>query len=101
MNQKLLITLALVAGFAGGLLSSFLAPALVHAQTQAPKEVRAQSFVLVDPDDNVLGTISNEPTGFNTRVNGRVVANPMIKLLDGKGRELWRAGGNPVRPLSQ
>lgn len=98
MNQKLTLALALLAGFAGGALSHYIAPAVVHAQTQPPKEIRAQSFILVAPDGAILGTFSNDS---HTRLDGKLTANPMIKLFDEKGREIWSAGGSPLRPLSQ
>jgi hypothetical protein len=50
MNRKLNLGLSIAAGLLGGFLSHYISPMPVHAQTQAapPKEIRAQSFVLVD-----------------------------------------------------
>jgi hypothetical protein len=91
--KKLNLALTLAAGLAGGAFSHYLWPQTVQAQTQpaAPKEVRAQSFVLVNDQGAVVGTFSADMP-----VNG----TPSIKLYDGTGREIWRAGGSPVRPLA-
>jgi hypothetical protein len=92
--KKLKLRLSIVAGLFGGLLSHYVWPQPVQAQIQlqipAPKEVRAQSFVLVDDKGKVQGVFTfNEPT------NGR----PSVELFDGNGREIWSAGGSPLRPL--
>jgi len=57
MNRILTVTLALAAGLFGGLLSRYVTPVSVHAQTQtaAPREIRAQRFTLVNADGVVLG----------------------------------------------
>ena len=54
------MALALAAGLAGGILSQYIAPALVHAQAQTPmpKEIRAQSFTLVDASGNRVGALT-------------------------------------------
>lgn len=94
MNRALNLTLALTAGMLGGLLSHYLAPISVHAQAQpaAPKDIRAQSFVVVDVNNNVVGTFR----ASEGRQPGRA---PSVVLLDPDGRELWRGGGATVRPL--
>ena len=63
MNNKLSIALALVAGLLGGLLTRYIAPPATFAQNQAPitKEMRAQSFTLVDSSDHTLGVFTAEP----------------------------------------
>jgi hypothetical protein len=106
MNQKLNLTIALIAGLIGGALSSKLILTRVHAQSTAPEEIRAQSFVLVDRDGAVLGTFSNDSQG--KFVNGKQAADPVIKLFDERGREIWSAGGaavslrdTPPRPSSK
>jgi hypothetical protein len=68
MNRILTLALALSAGLIGGLLSRYIAPASVHAQAQtiAPKDVRAQSFVLVDEKGVPRGIFGIEQTGFPT-----------------------------------
>ena len=60
MNKTLTATLALAAGFIGGLLTRYIAPPVALAQNQAPitKEIRAQSFTLVDPSDHTVGTFT-------------------------------------------
>jgi hypothetical protein len=109
MNNNLTVSLALLAGLAGGMLTRFMAPAPVFAQapvqtlpgptapapkapTPVMKEIFAESFALVDQDDNVVGTFAVEPKGV--RRPARVV------LLDAYGREIWSAGGTTgLRPL--
>lgn len=105
MNNKLSVAVALVAGLAGGMLTRYIAPPPVFAQVQVPvvpgtpppvaqiaaaKEIRAQSFVLVGPNDNVTGTFTTEPWRGTTR----------IVLRDAYGREIWSAGGGLMRPLA-
>lgn len=60
MTTKLTMTLSLAAGLAGGILSQYIAPALVHAQarTPMPTEIRAQSFTLVDASGNRVGALT-------------------------------------------
>ena len=100
MNKTLTATLALAAGFIGGLLTRYIAPPVALAQNQAPitKEIRAQSFTLVDPSDHTVGTFTYEsgPAAFV-----RPKTPPRIVLRDSGGRELWSAGGTAVRPLSE
>jgi hypothetical protein len=107
MNHKLHLVLAVAAGFAGGLLSHSFSLMPVFAQTQAPREIQAQSFTLVMPDGRVIGRFSNElPPGF--RVAGgsanepvpNAPVNPVIRLYDGTGREIGHFSGDPFRPLS-
>jgi hypothetical protein len=99
--NKMTIVVALVAGLAGGAISRYISPAPVLAQqTQArnpaPVELRAQRFALLNPDGAVVATFTVDqprfdPTSLNT---------PSIRLLDATGKELWSAGGNPVRKLA-
>jgi hypothetical protein len=83
MNQRLNLTLALAAGLVGGMMSHFLAPTpvLAQAQTLAPKEIRAQTFVLVDSRGVPLGLMGFDPGG-----------KPVIKLVDERGHVIWSAG---------
>jgi hypothetical protein len=62
------LALALCAGLMGGLFSRYIVPEAVHAQSQTPalKEVRAQSFVLVDENGLPRGIFAIERTGFST-----------------------------------
>jgi hypothetical protein len=79
----------------GGLLTRYVAPPPAFAQNQAPitKEIRAQSFTLVDQSNQTAGTFAAEPVpGPGMRV--RVV------LRDSKGREIWSAGGTGLQPLT-
>jgi hypothetical protein len=83
MNRKVNLSLALAAGLFGGCLSRFLTPFPVLAQTETPKEMRAQSLVLVDEKNHVVWTLKpTESTG----------PTPAVVLLDWRGREIWRAG---------
>lgn len=107
MNNKLTVSFALLAGLAGGMLTRFIAPAPVFAQapvqilpgpapvqtTPAPvsREIRAESFAIVDQYGNVAGTFTSEPMGM--RRPGRIV------LRDSYGHEIWSAGGSAIRPL--
>jgi hypothetical protein len=83
MNRTLTLAMALAAGLLGGLLSRYLAPVPVHAQAQAPapKEIRAQNFVLVNSQGVEVGLMGFDPQG-----------RPVIKLVDEGGRTLWSAG---------
>ena len=101
MNKILTVTLALVAGLVGGLLTHYIVPPVALAQNQAPitKEIRAQSFTLVDPSDHTVGTFSYEPAPDPFAV--RPMTPPRIVLRDSVGRELWSAGGSGIRRLSE
>ena len=91
--KRLTFVLSIAAGLLGGGLSHYVWTQPVHAQSQtpAPKEIRAQSFVLVNDKGEVQGVFSfDEPK----------VGRPSIRLFDGNGREIWSAGGAQVRPLS-
>ena len=109
MNKKLSIALALVAGLLGGLLTRCIAPPAALAQDQAPitKEIRAQSFTLVDESDHTVGTFTIDP-GLTTILQRPPAPNkqvfvhpPRIVLRDSNGREIWSAGGSPFRQLSE
>jgi hypothetical protein len=92
MNQKLNLGLSLAAGLLGALLSHYVSPELVHAQTQIvpAKEIKAQSFVLVDGQGTTAGVIGFDKDG-----------NASIKLLDKAGKIVWTAGAKPsLAPLS-
>ena len=93
MNRKLNLSLAFAAGLLGGMLSRYLTPMPVLAQVQAsaPKEIRAQSFVVVNQSGLPLGEFSIDPDGL---------AN--IRLYDDKGQAggkvIWRARGMSIQP---
>jgi hypothetical protein len=102
MNAKLSVTIALLAGLLGGLLTRYIAPPAAFAQNQAPivKEIRAQSFTLVDETGGALGTFKAEPVhSFPNPAFTAPAAR--IVLRDSTGREIWSAGGNAIRQLSE
>ena len=101
--NKSTIAVALAAGLIGGVISRYISPAPVLAQqaqtqAQAPVELRAQRFVLVSPDGGVAGTFTVEQP--KPTADFPFAAPPSIRLLDWTGKEIWRAGGNPVRQLA-
>ena len=66
-------------------------PVQAQNQAPAPKELRAQSFVVVNDKGEIQGVLTfGEPKGDRTSTN----------LYDGKGREIFTAGGDQLRPLS-
>ena len=77
------IILSIGAGLLGGVISHSISPQPVHAQTPTArtKEVRAETFVLVNEDGLVLGKLSHD--------GGRA----MFQLFDRQGREIWSVGG--------
>jgi hypothetical protein len=92
--------LALIAGLFGGLISRYIAPPVAFAQNQPAIafEVRARSFVLVDPSDRTAGTfavemIPDRTGGINRAFSSRIV------LRDASGRSIWSAGGTGIQPL--
>ena len=87
MNKRSIV-LSFAAGLLGGAISYYLSPELVHAESQAPIEFRAERFVLVSEKGTVLGTLCNE--------SGR----PSLKLFDEGGREIWSAGGRTNVPTA-
>jgi hypothetical protein len=96
MNKNVL--LALIAGLLGGLLTRYLSPPPAFAQNQArvAKEIRAQSFTLVDQTDQTAGTFSIVPG-----VPGSPINRTRIVLRDSTGREIWSAGGTGLQPLTE
>ena len=99
MNKNM--ALALIAGLLGGLATRYIAPPTAFAQNQPAiaKEIRAQSFTLVDGADQPAGTFHVEPL-FNQPLNsGRL--RTRIVLRDSTGREIWSAGGSGLQPLSE
>ena len=112
MNKTFNVALALAAGLLGGQLTHYIAPLAAFAQVQVPpspvpgvansrpitKEIRAQSFTLVDQADHTVGTFMVEPTPpvrRDSKVGARIV------LRDSYGREIWSAGGSAILPLSE
>ena len=83
-NWKLNLGLSLAVGSFGGYLSHYLTPDMVHAaQIAPPKQVQAQSFLLVHEDGSPAGLF-----GFDLR--GR----PDIILYDNTGKVVWSTRGN-------
>ena len=107
MSTRLTTALALAAGLAGGLGSRFIAPPTAHAQAQQQptQEIRAQSVVLVDASNEVIGKFTSETQQrFMTLPNGQTVRIPGISrilLRDATGREIWSAGGSGIRPATE
>ncbi len=87
MNRTITLLLVLAMGFLGGLLSPLVISTPVHAQGTRgdAKEIRAQSFTLVDGDNRVVGTFKP-----SVELQGKKMD---VVLLDQNGREIWRAGG--------
>jgi hypothetical protein len=102
MNRTLTVALALAAGFVGALLTRYITPPAASAQNQTPvaKEIRAQSFTLVDSSDRVAGTFTVEPVNRVPQAPNQLPPQRIV-LRDFNGREIWSAGGNAIRPLSE
>jgi hypothetical protein len=101
LNRKLNFVVAIVAGFLG---STILQYAFGQSQPAVTKEVRAQSFVLVDPANNVVGTFASEPIPNTVTlvVPGAAPKLPYhVVLRDPAGRVIW-SPENPTKlvPLS-
>jgi len=92
MSNRLTFVWVLAAGFAGGMLTRFVAPPPVRAQNLiVPTELRARNFVLTTQEGHPAATFSTEPMGdFGYRV---VLRSP-------NGNTLWSAGGTMLRPLA-
>ena len=105
--RKLNLIFAFAAGLLGGIISRNIPAPAVHAQNAVPvqppanpaaREVRAQSFVLVDGMNRVAGRFTTTPQGTE-----RHAGNPQerVVLRDSEGREIWSAGGSAIRPLAE
>jgi hypothetical protein len=77
--SKRIVAMAFASGLLGGVISHYLWPLPVLAET-SPAEIRARKFVLVNDGGIVLGTFAEEANG------------PALKLFDTNGREIWVAG---------
>jgi hypothetical protein len=91
MNRKLNSGLSLAVGLLGGCLSHYVFPERVQAaQLAPPKQVMAQSFMLVNSDGSPAGLF-----GFDLR--GR----PEIELFDSTGKVVWSTQGTAKsKPLA-
>jgi hypothetical protein len=108
MQTRLNVGLALVAGLVGGMLTRFVEPPAVSAQNQPQvvQEVRARSFVIVDPENRAVGTFTAEVLP-GSRITIRPNEPPIVPLTseriilrDAQGREIWSAGpGAKIMPL--
>src|SRR5215467_8603190 len=90
--------IGLVSGLAGGILAHWTVVSSVHAQnpTPTPKEIRAQSFTLVDSADRPAGTFTVE-----SGLGGAPPGTARIVLRDARGRVIWTAGGSGILPLTE
>ncbi len=93
MNRNLNLLLALTAGLLGGALSRYITPVLAQAQAPVAKEIQAQSFVLMDDKNRVVGTFKSSSEALPGNP-------PAVVLTDRNGREIWRAG-NSFRVLTE
>ncbi len=88
MNTRTTLTLAVAAGFFGGVLSQHIALTPVFAQTPPPaaKEIRAEKFVIVDEKGLPRGAFGMDSKG----------EWPEIEIRDEKGhieRVRWNGVG--------
>ncbi len=99
MKKHLNIALALAAGLIGGLISRYIAPPFVMAQTPTPvtKDLRAESFVIVDSAGKTIATFAS---GRGTNA-GRPSTGGIVVLRDSDGHEIWSAGGTQFRTLTE
>jgi hypothetical protein len=106
MNQKVNLIIAVAAGLAGSAIMRYIAPppAFAQDQTQAPKEIRAQSIALVDQSNRVVGTFTSEAPSAPVRIipGVSVTAAPShIVLRDASGRVIWTPdAGTKLLPLT-
>ena len=94
--NKLYLALAVTAGFAGGVLSRYIAPERVFAQAPAPTKagepLRAAGFVLLDKQNRTAGVFAIDK--FDSK--------PNIVLYDDQGNVIWAARPYTVlKPLSE
>jgi hypothetical protein len=98
--NRMTIVVALAAGLVGGVISRYVSPAPVLAQQSAadpaPVELRAQRFALVNQDGAIVATFMID----QPKPPDNPFAPPSIRLVDRSGKEIWSAGGNPVRKLA-
>jgi predicted transcriptional regulator len=87
MNRTLNLGMSLAAGLLGGLLSHYAAQSVL-AQSQVTKEIRSQSFVLVNDKGVPSGAFGFDKDG-----------NASITLFDKSGNVIWSENGkaNPRR----
>ena len=92
MSTKTTLTLALAAGFIGGMVSQRIAPTRAYTQTQTPSpEIRAQSFVIVDQNGVPRGAFGID------KKNGW----PTVEITDPKGHAYWARFFGTFTPFHQ
>lgn len=91
MNRKLNVGFSLAAGLLGGILSHYVAPKSVLAQSRAIplKEISAQSFTLVNDQGVPFGVFGFDGDG-----------NPTIRLFNKSGKVIWKTNGVGPRALA-
>lgn len=84
--------ICLAAGLLGGLISHYAMtqPVLAQVLTNAPTEVRAQQFVVVDSKGQVQATIKADD----------IRGNNIVEIVNKDGQVVWSAGGSMVRSLT-
>jgi hypothetical protein len=103
MHTRLILTISLLSGLVGGLVSHFAFPVAAFAQqtpaptAPVPNEIRGQSFVIVDAQNSAIGTITASNRFVQQTSRGQ---EPTIIILDRQGREVWRATGASLRQLT-
>lgn len=87
MDRKLNFALSLAAGLLGGILSHYVPVKSVLAQNQAisPKEVSAQSFLLVNDKGIPFGLFGFDADG-----------NAIIRLQDRSGKVIWSTSDRAI-----
>jgi len=91
MSTKTTLALALAAGFLGGIASQRLAaPVFAQTQTPGPKEIRAESFVVVDGTGTPRGVF-----GIDTKNQ-----LPAVEIIDSKGHAYRARFDNPSESLA-
>ena len=87
--KRLNFVLAIVGGFVGGALVSYIHPVTASAQSGAMQEIKAQCFTLVNKDGVALGSFSFDGSGRSQLV-----------IRDQSGHEVWKLVGDHVERRS-
>jgi hypothetical protein len=80
--NKWILVLSIAASLLGGMISTYVRPQAANAQSQAPVEVRAQRFTLVNEKGVEMGSFSLDSAG-----------RPQIVLRDRSGHDVWSVVG--------
>jgi hypothetical protein len=78
MSNKTTIALALAAGFIGGIASQHIAPVYAQTPTLTPKEIRSETFVIVDENGTPRGAFGIDGKG-----------EPIMEVTDKKDHPYW------------